>query len=1571
MNDTPYQGLNPYTEEDALFFFGREAWREKVTDRLMVSRLTVLYGESGVGKSSLLQAGVANYLKLFGEENRKNTGVPKIAAVVFKNWKDNNREEDLLEKLRENIKTAVAKAINKDKPEEISRLVEEIIKKQKDKEQETREKILETLNIKSENQNQKLDIVNSYLPSEFIRELQACVEIISGEQGGGELFIILDQFEEYFQYHAQQGNEEDFTTEFARAVNYPNLAVHFLISIRSDEFYRLEGAFQGTIFNILGNCIELEFLDRESAKEAIKKPIERYNFIQCLKNSRLIVFTGEKYAGKSFMLQGEVIPYLSKTSKESESSESSWFLPVLFNTWNGNPLNDLVKQIQEDIQIFWTKNKYEGDNFFNKITLQETLQIWTKYSEQQTSFGNSHDVKLLIILDHFEKYIEAHSSWETEEFTEKLKQVFTEFPINILVSIRDSYLKLLKPFIVQLKEAKEKNTECEVPCFTLSEDSLIFQNQEKLTNIEIAEIYEEVFAKKIIEVLTNLAKEEKPVVTPFLQLVMTELWKKKKYKDGKRILSLKTVKKLGKKRIVPQTQSEERKKTLSEDEIIKEGIEEIIQHYVDSTIKKLEEQSIKSALLSFWWKWYLAIQNSQPMNGAKRDWWFISLAYHLIGRAIKSNSLNTVSRVLYYLSTPSGSKRALSVREIVAFAEEDAKVLKQLELPKMEKTEVVKLLDELDRKRILRPVRSSPKQDKIDKPYEIYFDGLMPALQSWRTKYISQLRSISLKQNLPTQSLALCRRGKRELAALLACQAYGSHKDMGYPKDLSQVDEALREILQYPYFSCLLTVPNKSSNKRDFWQVKFNGHGTMLAASNHDGSLWVWDLEKEGTTPKLIGWQEKAHDACHMSPGSNLDMTVVFSQDNQMLISSGRDGAIKLWDLSHLEINNLNVQRINCISEIRDPDQKELSQDGFTSVSLINRQDGNKLLAAGNWTGNVWLWDISQPQQPEQFREPLQRQLDWLATLQKWLDNLIDGLSKLFSRKNHRKNRLSDPWIWSVDTSPDGKLLAAGGGDGIVYLWNIEDPLKPKLLRSLKKHKQEIFCVAFAPDGKWLASGSRDCTVCLWKLDQINVSLKKAWKGNKGCVRAISFSSENPNSVSDGEVYKKHSMKLASASEDQTIRVWNLENLEEEPEVLHGHSYSVSSVAFDPNNPQRLVSCSWDRTMRFWTLGSEPKNVPVLEQDVIWDKIIIKFFNLRAESKIFKPRQKEVIAVTWIDETHFALVCSNGTLEVRECDNYINRNKLLTSCSVSPDISTVAFFGEGKQQKIAVGNSDGSIWIWDLNFQDINKKPNKNIKILPETNKELKINSLAFSSDGKLIAAVIENNLQVWELESKGEYKILPNLPLNNKLTVTSVLFQPYAFNDEQIVAIAYKAEKISGRVLGKINLLNLKTGNFLTKSPLVHEKTYEDAPIILAFSPDGKWLVSGSDQRYLLLWDTSQLDNGQSQKIPPKSESESKLNCWVTALAFKDNRWVASGRYDGSIELWDLENLDNDPFVLQGHKEKITAIAFSPDKKQLASASFDNTVRLWTIETEELAQKLKQKLYRDLTRQERDKFLG
>ena len=85
---SPYKGLIPYSEEDAPFFFGRDPEREIITANLMASRLTLLYGASWVGKSSVLRAGVAHHLRELSRQNVAKRGVPEFAVVVFNSWRD-------------------------------------------------------------------------------------------------------------------------------------------------------------------------------------------------------------------------------------------------------------------------------------------------------------------------------------------------------------------------------------------------------------------------------------------------------------------------------------------------------------------------------------------------------------------------------------------------------------------------------------------------------------------------------------------------------------------------------------------------------------------------------------------------------------------------------------------------------------------------------------------------------------------------------------------------------------------------------------------------------------------------------------------------------------------------------------------------------------------------------------------------------------------------------------------------------------------------------------------------------------------------------------------------------------------------------------------------------------------------------------------------------------------------------------------------------------------------------------------------------------------------------------------
>ena len=89
---------------------------------------------------------------------------------------------------------------------------------------------------------------------------------------GGDVYIILDQFEEYFLYHER----DEFADELAAAIREPGLRANFLLGLREDALAKLD-AFKGRIPNLFANYLRLDHLDRQGGRAAILGPIERYN----------------------------------------------------------------------------------------------------------------------------------------------------------------------------------------------------------------------------------------------------------------------------------------------------------------------------------------------------------------------------------------------------------------------------------------------------------------------------------------------------------------------------------------------------------------------------------------------------------------------------------------------------------------------------------------------------------------------------------------------------------------------------------------------------------------------------------------------------------------------------------------------------------------------------------------------------------------------------------------------------------------------------------------------------------------------------------------------------------------------------------------------------------------------------------------------------------------------------------------------------------------------------------------------------------------------------------------------
>ncbi|MDQ2984062.1 MAG: hypothetical protein M3R70_09090, partial [Actinomycetota bacterium] len=218
---SPYKGLTHYTEEDTGFFFGRESERSVIIANLMASRLTLVYGASGVGKSSLMRAGVARHLRDLTKKDLDEFGEAQFLPVVFAAWKD--------DPLGELIGAAQAAAEN-------------------------------LLGRRPELPEGRLD-----------EQLAALAEELDTT-----LLIILDQTEEYFLYHPTDEGQGSFAGDFPRAVNRRDLRVNFAVSIREDGLAMLD-RFKGRIPNLFENYLRIDHLKREAARDAIVKPIDEFN----------------------------------------------------------------------------------------------------------------------------------------------------------------------------------------------------------------------------------------------------------------------------------------------------------------------------------------------------------------------------------------------------------------------------------------------------------------------------------------------------------------------------------------------------------------------------------------------------------------------------------------------------------------------------------------------------------------------------------------------------------------------------------------------------------------------------------------------------------------------------------------------------------------------------------------------------------------------------------------------------------------------------------------------------------------------------------------------------------------------------------------------------------------------------------------------------------------------------------------------------------------------------------------------------------------------------------------------
>ncbi|KAF9899217.1 hypothetical protein EC991_009282, partial [Linnemannia zychae] len=263
--------------------------------------------------------------------------------------------------------------------------------------------------------------------------------------------------------------------------------------------------------------------------------------------------------------------------------------------------------------------------------------------------------------------------------------------------------------------------------------------------------------------------------------------------------------------------------------------------------------------------------------------------------------------------------------------------------------------------------------------------------------------------------------------------------------------------------------------------------------------------------------------------------SIVFSQDNQRLVSGGSDRTVRLWDTAS--------------------GGQLLVMEGHTGAifSVAISPCGDRIASAGD-DETVRLWSMQAGEPP----------IAW---------------------KGHYSR------ITSIEFSPDGLQLATGSVDRRISLRNaktgelrdvLSTPVEPGNLTKMRlmvnsetgepvldfsPFSRNVSSLAYSPDGRWLAAGHLLGFMQLW--DTISLEQGPILSGHTSSVTGISFSPDD--------------RWITASSQDNTVMLWDA--LTNTPvTTLTGHNASVNCVAFSPDGHQ-IASGGNDRKLRLWEVG--------------------------------------------------------------------------------------------------------------------------------------------------------------------------------------------------------------------------------------------------------------------------------------------------------------------------------------------------------------------------------------------------